>query len=126
WASDSGAAGPGWERTGVTFAAYGDAAYFGPQIQPVCRFYGRPGLGPNSHFFTVDPLECLSVRDDRGWMLESSHAFKIAQAIMHVSFPQGVVTFDCGTSRLVWRLYNNRAAQNDSNHRYTASAETYA
>ena len=41
-----------WVRTGGqfgTFAGPNDA----PGLAPVCRFYGTPGIGPNSHFYTA-------------------------------------------------------------------------
>src|SRR5258708_36214147 len=60
---DSGGAGPGWVRTGGQFATYlgpNDA----PGLSPVCRFYGTPGLGPNSHFYTPNATECAMVKLD--------------------------------------------------------------
>jgi serine protease len=38
--------------------------------QPVCRFFGTPGIGPNSHFFTADTVECAAVRRDPRWIDE--------------------------------------------------------
>lgn len=53
-AIDSGAAGPGWTRTGNTFRAGGPT--------PVCRFYGSQSPGPNSHFYTALPDECAALK----------------------------------------------------------------
>lgn len=67
---DAGGVGPGWTRTGRTFQAWtrdGDAP---AQALPVCRFFGTPGLGPDSHFYTADPAECAAVRANRYWQDE--------------------------------------------------------
>ncbi|MBK9607563.1 MAG: exo-alpha-sialidase [Betaproteobacteria bacterium] len=111
---DRGAAGPGWSRTGVTFEVLPDITATGYQYRPVCRFYGTPGIGPNSHFYTIDYQECANVRADPGWTLESTSAF--------VARPP---ERGCGAGRVVYRLYNNRFAQNDSNHRYVADLALY-
>lgn len=100
---DAGAAGPGWMRTGLSFRPGGSA--------PVCRFYGTPGIGPNSHFYTADPDECAFVKKDPGWTYEGI-AFHLTPA----------TDGRCARGqRPVYRFYNQRAAQNDSNHRYLAN-----
>ncbi|MEP7083830.1 MAG: hypothetical protein ABI854_03760 [Betaproteobacteria bacterium] len=103
-----GAAGPGWTRTEIDFNAWADGSGTGT---PVCRFYGTPGRGPNSHFFTADAGECAFVKTDPGWTFEG--------LTMRVILPaDGVCPLD---SIPVYRVYNNRFAQNSSNHRYTTS-----
>jgi serine protease len=37
---------------------------------PVCRFFGTPGVGPNSHFYTAYANECDAVRKDAHWVEE--------------------------------------------------------
>ena len=44
-------AGTAWQRTGQSFNV-------GAGTSAVCRFYGMPPKGPDSHFFTADPAEC--------------------------------------------------------------------
>lgn len=114
-AIDAGAAGPGWQRTGRGFRAWTAAVGVPAEAQPVCRFYGTPGLGPNSHFYTVDPLECDAVRQDPGWRFEGIAFYSIAPA--GGGCPVGM--------QRVNRVYNNRFAQNDSNHRYTTDPAIY-
>ena len=115
-AIDSGAAGPGWQRTGLSFKPYAPGSGNPPGAQPVCRFYGTPGLGPNSHFYTVDPLECEGVRRDPGWTYEGTAFYIVPPA-----------SGQCATgTQPVYRAYNTRFAQNDSNHRYTTDAAVYA
>jgi hypothetical protein len=121
---DSGTAGPGWTRTGYAYLVFANPGGT-PDAQPVCRFYGTPGRGPNSHFFTLDAQECAAVGADPGWALETAMAFAVAAPIARVSFPAGITTYDCGNRRPVYRLYNNRYAQNDSNHRYTSDLTVY-
>jgi serine protease len=109
---DAGRAGPGWGRTGHGFEVYApnneDCFDYdcGAQIQ---RFYGR---GPNSHVFTGDPAEAAQLaRPGTGWQLEGQ-AFRVP-----VPEPGGC---RAGYAPVI-RFYNNRFAENDSNHRYVTS-----
>jgi len=104
---DSGTAGPGWVRTGGQFTVYTDAA---PGRAAVCRFYGTPGKGPNSHFYTADATECEIVKKDPGWTFEAI-AYHVGLPTPAGACPDGMY--------IVYRSYNNRFAQNDSNHRFT-------
>jgi hypothetical protein len=61
---------PGWQRTGVEFAAYATAGD-NPAALPVCRFFGTPGVGPNSHFYTADANECALTRQNPDWIFEA-------------------------------------------------------
>jgi uncharacterized protein (DUF1800 family) len=110
---DRGGAGPGWVRTGGQFATYlhADDA---PGLSGVCRFYGA---GPNSHFYTPNAQECEFVkRPGSGWAYEGI-AFYIYEA------QNGACA--AGTTP-VYRSYNNGAARNDSNHRYTVDPTVFA
>jgi hypothetical protein len=113
----SGAAGPGWSPTGLGFKAYSrippDAF---SAVTPVCRFYGRPAGGPNSHFFTASPEECELVKRSGGWYYEGIGFFARSQSS----------TGDCPDGFLqVLRAYNLGFPRNDSNHRYTTSDSTW-
>ncbi|MEP7083362.1 MAG: hypothetical protein ABI854_01395, partial [Betaproteobacteria bacterium] len=107
-AIDAGAAGAGWHRTGQGWMSGGPTR--------VCRFYGSPDLnpvtgnraGPNSHFYTIDSAECAAVKRDIGWRFES-YDFN--------GWPTSFGTCPADTIA-VTRMYNNRFAENDSNHRY--------
>ena len=124
---DQGAAGPGWTRTGQSFSVYANVADTPNLTNPVCRFYGTAGIGPNSHFFTSDPPECALVSTDRGWMLETVAAFYATQPQRQCNVVDGVQVCQpqCGKGRLVYRLYNNRFAENDSNHRFVVDPLLY-
>jgi lysyl endopeptidase len=106
---DRGDAGPGWVRTGKSFQVYSGADTANAAIVPVCRFYGTPGKGPNSHFYTGSSAECAFVKTDPGWTYEGM-AFATILPVDQVC-PQGTIP--------VYRAYNDGAARNDSNHRYS-------
>lgn len=104
---DDGAAIPGWTRTGQLFKAW---ATTGPHGQPVCRFFGTPGVGPNTHFYSVDPNECAILSQDPQWTFEGY--VLNADPVVNNTCPAGEM--------LVVRLYNNGMG-GVANHRYTTS-----
>lgn len=82
--------------------------------QPVCRFYSAL---VNSHFYTGREKECTLLREeDHGWEYEGI-AFRALMPAKGGACPPGTWP--------VWRLYNNRYAQQDSNHRFVASVGIY-
>jgi len=120
---DLGAAGPGWTRTGAAYQVFADGTAAPFQFQGVCRFYGTPRIGPNSHFYTIDPRECSDVQADPGWTLESAGAFVAQEPLTRSG--SGPYERYCASGRTLYRLYNNRFAQNDSNHWYVADLALY-
>jgi hypothetical protein len=111
---DAGGAGQGWSRTASpTYHVWSTppaAAW-----SPVCRFYGNwnigPNgrrLGPNSHFYTIEPGECEAVKRDPGWVYEGV-AFH-ARRLENGTCPAGL--------RTLYRAYNNGFPTRDSNHRF--------
>lgn len=113
---ETGGAGPGWQRTGNEFRAYLPETGISVGAQPVSRFYGTPGRGPNSHFYTVDATESAIVKQDPGWTYEGVAFYLFAP-----------VNGQCATDQqAIYRVYNNRFAQNDSNHRYITDLNLYA
>jgi hypothetical protein len=105
---------PGWERTGESFKAYATGSSADGLINPVCRYYGDAEQGLNSHFFSADLYECVTmvVTFSVAWLFESDNVFQI-------NLPDRV-TGACPVGTIpVYRLWNQRA---DSNHRYTTSA----
>jgi hypothetical protein len=109
---DAGGSGPGWTRTGNVFKTGG------PNV--VCRFFGvQAAGGPNGHFYTADPSECAQVRLDPGWHFESLD-FATTPPI------PGATGATCAAGLTkVYRAYNHRFAQQDSNHRITANFDAY-
>lgn len=104
---DAGIVVPGWQRTHFDFKVRpaGD-----PRGLAACRFFGTPGIGPNSHFYTIDATECAKVKVDPHWTYESL-AFNSDAAVAD----------DCPPDRLpVVRLYNNGMG-GQASHRYVTS-----
>lgn len=106
----------GWARTGFTFGAW-TAADAGAAGNPVCRFYGNPRRGLDSHFYTANAQECaaLPLQFGDAWLLESSAVFRMAPLAADGACPAG--------TQPVYRLFNRRT---DANHRYTTSETAYA
>lgn len=101
----------GWQRSGYSFPVAIAAAPSAP-LSPVCRFYGRPEAGLDSHFYSASPAECAEVERRLGsaWMLESSNVFGVELA--------DPLTGACSpATEPIWRLFNNRR---DVNHRYVS------
>ena len=112
-----GGAGPGWQLTGQGFKVYAQMpSDTMVEVAPVCRFYGGLNGGPNSHFFTAESGECEMVKRAGGWFYEG-----IGFHVRRVSLADGGCPFGM---LQVQRAYNNRFAQNDSNHRFTTSDST--
>jgi hypothetical protein len=104
---DAGVIVPGWHRTGLAFKGRPAGSPFG---LAACRFFGTPGIGPNSHFYTTDAAECAKVKADPFWTYENI-AFNVQAAELEM----------CGSDRIpVIRLYNNGMG-GQANHRYTTS-----
>ena len=99
----------GWARTGQSFYAYGANASDGNGTS-VCRFYGLPEFGLDTHFFTA-PSEACAVSPDvtSQWLLETTNAFEVTPTTNNAC--------PTGTSP-IYRLWNGRA---DSNHRYVTT-----
>ena len=111
-AVDTGAAGSGWQRTGFGFRAYIPEYGVPANAIPVCRFYGTPGHGPNSHFYTASAAECEAVKRDPGWTYEGVAFYVNAQ-----------INDRCPGSAAVYRAYNNGFVSNNSNHRYSTQRD---
>ena len=102
----------GWARTGQSFKAYGIGSSGSTTRRPVCRAYGLPSQGLNTHFYSASPDECFATLSNLGaWGLEASEVFEM-------DLPDAV-TGDCPAAGVpVYRVWNRRQ---DSNHRYTTS-----
>ena len=99
----------GWVRTGFQFGAYSSESVI--DLNPVCRFYGLPSAGLDSHFYSASPAECAAANAKfQGiWVLESDDVFRIR-------LPD-LTTGRCAAGTVpVYRVFNNRS---DANHRYT-------
>jgi len=102
---------PGWARTGHTIPVLVDTGQQVLHTVPVCRFYGRPEAGLDSHFFSATPAECAQVqsRFPAAWILETTSLFTMP-------LPDAATGACPAGTNPVYRLFNDRA---DVNHRYT-------
>jgi uncharacterized protein DUF5648 len=118
-AIDQGDVGADWVRTGESFLATLPscaARAYSSGLAGVYRFFGVPGIGPNSHFFTASPLECAIVEAKYpGWAFEGT-AFWVSPAAGDTCAPP---------SKPVYRLYNNGKG-GEPNHRYTIDLDVVA
>jgi len=106
----------GWKRTGLTFQAIKAGEQVAGSV-PICRFYGSPAKGLDSHFYSASAAECTAVQAQfpDSWLLESQEVFR--------AFPVDPNTGKCPASaESIFRLWNNRS---DVNHRYTDQAAVY-
>lgn len=107
----------GWARTGQTIEALDPGAPGFASALTVCRFYGNPLRGLDSHFYSANKTECDAVQQKwpEAWLLESADAFRV-QAVDSVTggCPAG--------TKAVHRLFNKRA---DINHRYTTDSVVF-
>ena len=109
---DAGQVIAGWQRTGYAFGVYAPDASAGVAA---CRFFGVPGVGPNSHFFTILSYECDAVKRNPLWIFEG--------LVFRVDGPDA--SGNCPADRVpVVRMYNNGKG-GQANHRYlTSHSET--
>jgi hypothetical protein len=99
----------GWARTGESLVVGAPTV---TDAEPVCRFYGLPSKGLDSHFYSANAGECdaVAMRFADAWSFESSDVFS-------VDLPDTIDGECPPNTKPVYRLWNGRI---DSNHRYTA------
>ncbi|MEO7760826.1 MAG: peptidoglycan DD-metalloendopeptidase family protein [Casimicrobiaceae bacterium] len=122
-AVDSGASGADWLRTGDDFVALaGTASRYGANA--VCRFYGSILPGPNSHFYTGSMDECSALNQLQSQLPSSAPRWNYEEVSFSAFAPiNGVCPQQA--PHPIYRLYDNRFAQNDSNHRYASRSSAY-
>ncbi len=103
-ALDAGTNVKGWTRTGGQFTVFTEPA---EGLQAVCRFFGTPNVGPNSHFYTADADECAKVKTYPAWTFEG--------IAFYIPMP---VNGQCGGNWPVYRSYYSDQIA-DANHRFT-------
>lgn len=103
----------GWARTGKSFKAFGVGSTGNTGRRPVCRAYGNPAAGLDSHFYSASPQECVATltKFKNTWLLEAS-------AVFEMELPDAGSGACSNGGMPIYRVWNNRA---DSNHRYTTS-----
>ncbi len=123
--SDIAALDPGtltWKRSSQGFKAWLRAADAPAGAVPVCRFYAA---GPNSHFYTGVASDCQALKSLEALQRSEASAkgtnflgWQYEQIAFYALIP---VNGACpGDTYPVYRAYNQRGAQNDSNHRFVS------
>jgi hypothetical protein len=114
----------GWKRTSLGFKAWLTRDSAPANAMPVCRFYAR---GPNSHFYTAGPDECSLLKSlEQKQRAEADAAgqpflgWGFEAIAFYALLPQNGKC-PAGTDP-VYRVYNARAQQGDSNHRFTTDS----
>ncbi len=104
----------GWLRTGNAFEAYPPSGGTASSA-PVCRYYGLPAAGLDSHFYSATECDAVGAIFGASWVLESSNVFRVELADR--------VTGTCAVGSPVYRLLHTEGA---ANHRYVTDAEQRA
>ncbi len=106
---DDGSGARGWARTGKSFRVLGSIGCLqGRPEQNAYRFFGKPGVGPSSHVFTVDREECRIVADSGAWLYESAPFWATPPDSAGNCSRPGEIPL-----HRVWKSFG------DSNHRFT-------
>ena len=104
---DSGAI-PGWQRTGYSFWVFPASASLPAGTSPVCRFYGKPQAGLDSHFYSAAADECAALRArPDAWIEESP-------ALFYAYLPDATGACPPNSSP-IYRFFDGKP---DSDHRY--------
>ena len=104
----------GWSRTGSTWGAWANAGD-NPTAVPVCRFSGKPLVGPITSFYTADPNECAQFTQSPIWTYNGV-AFYVE--------PLQAGTCKAGTTPVL-RSYSAGGRPVLANYRYTIDATAY-
>ncbi len=114
---DSLPGGARWVRTNDDFVAWAPNQDDG-SAQPVCRFYGSPTLGPNSHFYLVGRQNCIDFEKQESKIPAGAQRWNLESTEFSVNTPTAA---GCPAAAPVpvYRVYNNGFARGDSHHRYT-------
>ena len=109
----------GWTRTDQSFQGYGIGSAGRTGRRPVCRIYGLPSAGIDSHFYSASLDECSQTMVNFGdaWLRPGTWTFE-ASEVFQMELPDPV-TGACSANRVpIYRVFNQRK---DANHRYTTS-----
>ena len=105
-------------RTGMSFTAR-SSRYRDAIEQPVCRFYSSPARGGSNTHFYGSGSDCAALNKAT---IVQYEGFDFSVRQPRVDINKEALCPD-EAPFLVIRLYNNKAASNDSSHRYVVSVE---
>lgn len=103
----------GWTRTGQQIPVYHVGDRSAATRSPVCRLYGSPQPGNDTHVYSASPSECSSIlATPGGWVLETTEAFV-------ADLPSATTGACPAGSQPIYGLSNNKPNQSE---RLTSSA----
>jgi hypothetical protein len=105
--------------TGMSFKAK-SSRYRDAIEQPVCRFYSSPARGGSNTHFYGSGSDCAALNTATAVQYEG-YDFSVRQPKVDIN-KEALCPDDAPLA--VLRLYNNKAASNDSSHRYVVSLES--
>jgi hypothetical protein len=113
-----------WIRTGDDFKAWAANQDDGSAL-PVCRFYGHPTIGPNSHFYLVGRQNCIDFEAKESKIPSGQQRWNFESTEFSINVPTAA---GCPATAPVpvYRIYNNGFARGDSHHRYTTKPDEIA
>jgi hypothetical protein len=100
--------------TGMRFAAKGGEYRDAPE-QPICRFYAAPESGGSNTHFYGSGEDCPALNTVRQLRFEG---FDFA------AIKPSALACPASAPNPVYRLFNNKSASNEGNHRYVVSVAT--
>ena len=106
-------------RTGMSFTAK-SSRYRDTIEQPVCRFYSSPARGGSNTHFYGSGSDCAALNTAT---IVQYEGFDFSVRQPRVDINQEALCPDEAPLPVI-RLYNNKAASNDSSHRYVVSVES--
>ena len=106
-------------RTGMSFTAK-SSRYRDAIEQPVCRFYSPPARGGSNTHFYGSGNDCAALNKAT---IVQYEGFDFSVRQPRVDINKEALCPDDAPFPII-RLYNNKAASNDSSHRYVTSVES--
>jgi hypothetical protein len=114
----------GFLHNGDDFNAWSRAAYPAGAV-PFDRFYGSVTPGPNSHFYTGIPAESAALKQLQYIQPDDLPRWNFEETAFAAYVPDAQGNCPAAAPVPVYRAFNNRAAQADSNHLLTTNASLY-
>jgi len=103
----------GWVRTGQELPVYPVGDRSAATRSPVCRLYGSPEAGHDTHVYSASPGECAAISGTPGgWIIETAEAFV-------ADLPDATSGLCPSGSQPIYGLSNNKP---DRSQRFTTSA----
>jgi hypothetical protein len=109
----------GWTRTGQTFKGYSIGSAGRTGRRPVCRAYGLPSAGIDSHFYSASLDECTQTMVNFGdaWLRPGTWSYESSE-VFGMDLPDEVAGACPAGDVPIYRVFNQRK---DANHRYATS-----